>query len=130
MSKVKTRKYSLGSSYSWRIGKFYIGEQYFRVWVRFRADVEQYAAILGLEDSGDMTVLARYEFHGTHPGWHVHAACKNEQSIVSGRLFSQLHSRFPLGSGFHRSTEFRVTEENAAAIAVDKFGLYGPGRLL
>src|SRR5580700_3360815 len=84
LSKHRKNTYSLGPSYRWRICKFSILDQRFRVWVMFRADLEKYAAYLGLEDSGDMTVLARYEFHGTHVGWHTHAAC-GEDAIVSGR---------------------------------------------
>ena len=100
------------------------------VYVRFRADLEQYAAILAMDDGGDMTVLARYEFHGTHPGWHVHACCENVHEIVPGRLLSPLHSRLPENGRFHRNTRFGVTRENAADMAIAKFGLYGPGTLL
>ena len=98
--------------------------------MRFRADLEQYSAVLGVEQDSDMVVLARYEFHGTHAGWHVHASCKNVRNIVSGRLHSQLHSRFPKQGAFHRHDRFDVTEDSAADKAITKFRLYGPGTLL
>ena len=130
LSKLKSRKYRLGASYRWRICRFSQGGENFRVWVRFRPYLGQYSAVLGVEEDGDMVVLSRYEFHGTHPGWHVHAACKNVSNIVSGRLLSQIHLRIPKQGKFHRHDKFDVTEDSAADKAITKFRLYGPGTLL
>jgi hypothetical protein len=39
---------------------------------------------LAIEDDRDMTVLASYEFHGTHPGWHLLATCDEIATVPSG----------------------------------------------
>jgi hypothetical protein len=131
LSRLKSKVYKIGPSYHWRIGRFSQGGNSYRVWVKFRPDLENYAAVLGLEQSdGDMVVLARYEFHGSHPGWHVHAACKNVRDIEPGRLHSPLHSRMPRRGGRHRDDRFGVTLLSATDKAVKKFRLYGPDTLL
>ena len=34
--------------------------------------------MLGLEEGGDTKVVARYERHPSHNGWHAHVACQSE----------------------------------------------------
>ena len=124
LSKHKKSVYSLGPSYRWRMCKFSIGNNNFRVWIMFRADLEKYAAWLGQEQDSDMIVLARYEFHGTHPGWHTHAACEREDQITPGRSNTPLHLRIPKARTKHRRLEFQVTEENGVDIAGKAFKLH------
>lgn len=124
LSRVKNKRYSIGPSYRWRIISFEALSHSFRVWILFRPDLEKYQAHLGVMRSGDMAVLASYEFHGTHPGWHVHAACGKENEVVPGRLARDCHRRIPSVGGWHRKTTFSVSEQNAVDIAAEVFGLY------
>lgn len=124
LSKHKKSVYSLGPSYRWRVCKFSIGDNNFRVWIMFRQDLEKYAAWLGQEHDSDMVVLARYEFHGNHPGWHTHAVCGNEDEIIPGRSNTPLHVRIPMTRSQHRRLQFHVTEENGADIASKAFKLH------
>jgi hypothetical protein len=68
MSKSRSRAYRLGAGWRWRIMRFYASEHDFRLLVAFRTDKEQFIAMLGMDDGGDMKIVATLEFHGTHPG--------------------------------------------------------------
>ena len=124
LSKQKKRVYSLGSNYRWRVCRFSIENNKFRVLIAFRADLEKYFAWFGQEQADDMLVLARYEFHGSHPGWHIHAVCKKEDELTPGRVNTPLHSRIPKSRSRHRNIDFKITEQNAADIASKAFKLY------
>src|SRR5580693_5393150 len=41
----------------------------FRLLTAFNSNVEEFRAWLGAAFGKSTVVLARYEFHGTHPGW-------------------------------------------------------------
>ena len=82
----RRRRYSfrLGSAYRWRIVRFEACERSFRLLIAFNLSKQQYRATLAIEDDRDMTVLASYEFHGTHPGWHLLATCDEIATVPSG----------------------------------------------
>jgi hypothetical protein len=126
LSKHRNKVYSLGPSHQSRICQFSIGDQDFRVWIVYRLDLEKYCAYLGEERDGDMHVLCRYEFHGTHECWHVHAACREDASAISpGRTSPPGLRRLPDGKAKHRSVVFDVTtNDRATLIAADAFGLH------
>ena len=86
LSKRRQRFYRLGAAYRWRIVRFTAEGFTFRLLVAFNIAKEQYRAVLGLEHERDMSVLASYEFHGTHPGWHLHGSCGDIEIIPQGSM--------------------------------------------
>lgn len=83
LSKARSRFFRL-SAFRWRVIVFSAVDQSFRLLIAYRTDKEQYRAVLAMEQERDMTVLASYEFHGTHPGWHVVATCEEVTDAPKG----------------------------------------------
>lgn len=68
-----------------------------------------------------MSVIASYEFHGTHPGWHLHAACGDLESIPLGSMRGHWQKRLPLPRKVHRRTDFGVTDDATALDVAARF---------
>ncbi|MEJ2121430.1 MAG: hypothetical protein P8Z76_12115 [Alphaproteobacteria bacterium] len=86
----------------------------FRLLIAYSLDKEQYRATLGVENARDLSVVASYEFHGTHPGWHVQAACGDIDSIPAGMMRGPWQSRFPKARRFHRRDHFGIKDDSGA----------------
>ncbi len=121
LSKPRNRAYRLGSSYKWRVVRFEAHNLAFRLLIAFNPDKEQYRAILALDLGQDMSILASYEFHGTHPGWHMSATCGNVDDVAVGMMRGPWQTRFPKARAFHRRLEYGVPQEDAALDAASRF---------
>lgn len=121
LSKRRGRSYRLGAAYRWRLIRF-ISEGYrLRLLLAYNLDKQQYRAILAVEADSDMTVVASYEYHGTHPGWHVSAACGDIGIIPQGVMIGPWQSRRPRTRSFHRHREFGVTGDDSALNVAERF---------
>jgi hypothetical protein len=121
LSKRRGRAYQLGASYRWRIIRFEALDVPCRLLIAFNLAKEQYRATLALERDRDMSVIASLEFHGTHPGWHLHGACGDTASIPLGSLRGLWQKRMPLPRKLHRRAEFGITDDITALNMASKF---------
>lgn len=121
LSRPRNRAYRLGSSYRWRVVRFEAHSLAFRLLIVFNPDKEQYRATLALERGRDMSILASYEFHGTHPGWHMSATCGNVNDVPRGMMRGPWQRRFPKARAFHRRVEYGVPHEDAALDVASRF---------
>lgn len=96
-------------------------EMSFRLLVAYRIDKEQYRAVLAADYGRDMAVLAQYEFHGTHPGWHVLATCDDIESAPTGVMRHPWQRRIPKARARSSHNNFRVTDDNHALDVAVKF---------
>jgi hypothetical protein len=87
----------------------------------FSLPKQQYRAILALEHDRDLTVLASYEFHGTHPGWHFSGTCGDIDSVTPGVLIGPWQRRIPKARAKHRHVDFRVVDDYTALETGAKF---------
>jgi len=62
----------------------------------------------------DLSVLASYEFHGTHPGWHLLASCQDIAKVPSGVMIGPWQRRIPKARAKHRKVDFRVRDDDTA----------------
>jgi hypothetical protein len=67
LSRRRQSAFRLGTAYRWRLVRFEACGHKFRLLVAFSLTKEQYRATLALEGDRDLSVIASYEFHGTHP---------------------------------------------------------------
>ena len=128
LSRAARRSYCLGPKYQWRLVQFEALGRTFRVLIAYRLDIESYRAWLALEEGNDLKVLARYEFHGTHPGWHCHAQCDDVEQVSAGTVKHLGERRLPPPRDCRR-TKFGVTDQKALTIACEFFGLTVTGDL-
>jgi len=131
LSKRRNYSFRLGSAYRWRIVRFEACDCKLRLLLAYSVEKQQYRATLALEGDRDMSVLASYEFHGTHPGWHLLAACDDITTIPQGVMIGPWQRRLPKARTRHRIVDFRVRDDDTALdIAAQFFRLHKAGDAL
>ena len=125
LSKRRNYSFRLGSAYRWRIVRFEACDCKLRLLLAYSVEKQQYRATLALEGDRDMSVLASYEFHGTHPGWHLLAACDDITTVPQGIMIGPWQRRLPKARTRHRIVDFRVRDDDTALdIAAQFFRLH------
>jgi hypothetical protein len=112
----RRRGYSLrlGTAFRWRLVRFDACGHKFRLLLAFSIEKQQYRAILALDLERDLTVLVSYEFHGTHPGWHLLATCGDIAVVPAGVLIGPWQRRIPKARSTHRTVNFSVKDDDTA----------------
>jgi len=122
-SKMPKTAFPIGTNYPvtftrnwhWRVDRITgPSAENYRLLTAFNGNIEEFRAWFALEIGKSTTLLARYEFHGSHPGWHCHAPCDDVGTNDLGALRTRGCRRFPLSGRFHRSLEFDTTSEERA----------------
>jgi len=121
LSRRRQSSFRLGTAFRWRLVRFDARGYKFRLLLAFSLTKEQYRATLALEDERDLTVLASYEFHGTHPGWHLLATCDDIATVPAGVMIGPWQRRFPKARANHRRVDFGVKDDVTALDAAAKF---------
>jgi hypothetical protein len=83
----------LGRGWHWRVDGVASQTFSYRLLTTFQSDREEFLGWLSTQEDEGLRVIARYEFHGTHPGWHCHTAPCDHEEIPIGdprpRLFER-----------------------------------------
>lgn len=88
---------------------------------------QEYYVHLGEVCGGDTRMLASYEFHSTHPGWHLHAGCGDISLIPVGRYKGPWRRNIPRDWRTCRRTDWDVATREAALVkACEVFGVPMP----
>jgi hypothetical protein len=129
-SRMPRNAFPIGSSYPvsfarnwhWR-GDCLTGadDAKFRLLTAYNGRIEEFRGWLAVDFDKSSILLARYEFHGSHPGWHCHAPCDDLADGDLGALRTRGCFRFPGGSGFHRDDDFDITSKERALARAWKF---------
>jgi hypothetical protein len=121
LSRRRGNSFRLGLAYRWRVVRFEACDHTFRLLLAFSLPKEQYRATLALEGERDLSVLVSYEFHGTHPGWHVLATCDDIATVPQGVMIGPWQRRLPSARTRHRNVVFRVTDDATALNVAARF---------
>ncbi len=114
LSRRRGRSFRVGLAWRWRVIRFDACGCQFRLLLAFCLAKEQYRATLALEEDRDLTVLLSYEFHGTHPGWHVLVSCDDIANVPRGVMIGPWQRRLPRARSPHRRVGFGVTDDLTA----------------
>jgi hypothetical protein len=122
-SKMPRSAFTVGANYPvtfsrnwhWRVDQLACddGEKY-RLLTAYNAHIEEFRAWLAIAFEKGAVLLARYEYHGTHPGWHCHGPCGDLEQGDAGALSTRDVLRVPEGKGFHRDQDFDITSVSRA----------------
>jgi len=128
LSRKRGKAYPLTRQWRWRVSTLQINGRRFRLITSYHLQAPEFAAVLGEEVGEDCRVIARYEFHGSHDGWHVHSYCGDFDKVPTGIVKPVGTIRIPPEGAFHRHCEMlnsgsSMNDHTAAAIAADIFGL-------
>ena len=119
----KAKNLRVGGGWQWVIIELDADNAECRLLVAYHAAKENYLAVLGYVVGADTHVIASLEYHGTHPGWHVHGCCLTAKPGNAGRLRYPDMARLPEGKSVHRRTVFGVNEFDALELAIRHFRL-------
>jgi len=123
MSRSGKHYMNFRGGYEWCCIRFETLTCEFRLVVAVNHSKQEFAAHLGMVCEKEMRMLASYEFHGTHPGWHVHAGCGDVYSIPVGRFMGPWKRRIPRDPKAVRRKTWNVTKANALQTACAAFGI-------
>ncbi|MER8487165.1 hypothetical protein NKI51_02285 [Mesorhizobium australicum] len=128
LSKKRGKGYPLTRRWRWQIITFTAQGRNYRVLVAYHALVPEFIVTLGEEVGGDCRVLARWEFHANHGGWHVHTVCGDTDSLSVGIVKPAGTRRIPESRSYHRHMKMlkdghAMSEEVATAIACSLVGM-------
>jgi hypothetical protein len=121
----------LGRGWHWRVDSLDANGTELRLLTTFNPRIEEFRSWLGYPKEGMLVIVARLEFHGSHPGWHCHSACCDVAEIEPGQPLHRQTVRIPAADQRHRKLEF-VRHEAAALAAFRLYRVTGTpaGRLI
>lgn len=120
------RAYQLGAKWKWRVDELEALGHECRLLTAFNLEKRGFMAMLTVRQGQDFVVVASYEFHSDHPGWHVHADCSDIDKIDVGLSRPRDARRIPHVRRKHRRTDFvDVTESSALNISFKFFSVVG-----
>ena len=127
----KPKGVRLAAAWRWRVDEFTMDDGFGksrvgRMLIAYRFDKEEYLAYVGLDEmSGHgVRVIGCLEFHGTHPGWHVHGSCAPQLKGHVGRTRHEGMRRVP-GGKYYRQNVFITGDAQALSKAEEFFGFVG-----
>jgi hypothetical protein len=129
LSKRKGACLRYGASHRWRLIRFNALGRSFRLLVAYRQDVDEFKAHLAVEQDSDMTVLCSWEYHGTHPGWHMHVCCNDDSKITPGVFHAVGTMRLPAAKTRHRLLKYpgvgfvKMNDNAALTVTQERFRL-------
>lgn len=126
--KKKGGSYPLSRRWRWQTTRFRINQKQFLLLASYHSLIPEFVSVLAEEIDKNCRVLARWEFHQSHPGWHVHTVCGDIDNVSTGIVKPIGVERVPHSASHHRHknllNEGYVMEDKVAtAIALDLCGL-------
>lgn len=100
---VFARTRPIRAGWQWRSARAGSGERQYVLTALCNPARDNWQAILLLCGETDASVVARYEYHGSHPGVHAHADCDRSGLELGPASIDNLPRR-PSAQAFHRRT--------------------------
>lgn len=71
------------------------------MWAHCHPQRDNWKAVLAIEGNGEAFVVCRFEYHGSHPGLHVHSDCQTS-GLEKGAAGMNVRGRLPENGKQHR----------------------------
>lgn len=128
LNKKRGKVHPLSRRYRWQIITFVALGQAYRVLVGYHTLVPEFITTLAEDVGADCRVLARWEFHASHGGWHVHSVCGDTDGLSPGIVKPAGTKRIPDKASYHRHTKMLndgcdMEDAIATAIACSLVGI-------
>ena len=120
----KARSFRVGApGWRWRVLQIDAGGGHYRLLALYSVGKQNFIAVLATPVGNDLLVLGCLENHGTHPGWHFHASCKQPPTAECGRLRYSGMARPQAGIKTNSAIPFPSEDAAADEILVRYFKL-------
>lgn len=117
----KTRGFQLGTRWRWRVDVLETHGSELRLLTALDSGTERFLGWLSVKRGDSYAVLARYEFHGDEPGWHVHSLCGVSSDVPVAQVKPYGTRRIPGVRAPHRRQDYAMTESQALALTFKLF---------
>lgn len=130
------RPFILGNDWHWRIDDLQCGPYAGRLLIAYHLGKGNYLGWLAVERvPGEWAVVACLEYHGDHPGWHVHTKNDELKNFATGCTRQRVSGiRIPRKGSYHRDRGYDMGPLAAVNTAYRAFRVTGttraPGGLL
>lgn len=117
----------LGRGWHWRVDVLHAegSSVPLQLLTAFNPRIEEFRSLLGWPNDGLLVIVARFEYHGTHPGWHCHSACCDIAEIAPAQPMHRQFIRVPKAESVHRKMTFDLTEATALVAAFRFYRITG-----
>jgi len=107
-------RFPLTRKWRWSTVRFNVSGTVFRIMVAYHKEVPEYQAVLGEVTERDTKVIARLEYHASHPepGWHMHVSCEDTSEIRPGVMKPYGQTRLPAVRSYHRRSEYQLSGDS------------------
>lgn len=135
---LKKRKcvFPLTKKWRWNTVSFSIGDRKFCLLIAYHKQVPEFQSVLAERVFGDSVIIARYEYHASHPipGWHIHAVCDDFDGITPSVMKPLSQKRLPQVRNNHSRNIYPLKRDSgddtlAENIAMECFGIPVEGDL-
>lgn len=124
----KTKSVRLGDQWDTRFVKMSFDGHEYVLMIGLNQKKQEFAAYLGVRIGDNSLILARLEYHSTHPGVHIHSCCGTHEPGWVSRTGHPGLKRIPTKSSSPRNTKIPLlTQESALHLAATKFRIDGLG---
>ncbi|NMG38982.1 hypothetical protein GRZ55_06990 [Chelativorans sp. ZYF759] len=128
LSRKRGKPFPLTRRWRWQIITFAGQGRSYRLMVAYHTLVPEFIVALGEDVSSDCRILARWEFHASHPGWHVHSVCGDTDGLSVGIVKPLGTKRIPAARSYHRHKKMlndghAMSDTVATAIACSLVGI-------
>lgn len=123
---LRRTSYPLTRRWRWQVITFRARGRKFRILAAYHMLVPEYRAVLAEDVGNDSRIIANWEFHQSHPGWHVHSCCSDIDEITAGITRPLGVKRLPAAKNSHRrgliiNPGFVIDDSMATAIACRRY---------
>lgn len=107
------RPLRFGIGFRWCVVQVSADGEDHTILIAFHAMKRNFHALLFSHRGSDSLLLARLENHGTHPGTHLHACCKDVDRTAFCRTSYPELLRIPEAHSPHRKDDFPAGDDDA-----------------
>lgn len=89
------------AGWKWKSARLHAADRTYILWALCNPRRDNWKAVLAIEVIGQASVLCRFEYHGSHPGLHIHSDCQ-KSGLEGGPAGMNVGVRLPDKGTFHR----------------------------
>lgn len=114
MLRKRKDAFPLTKKWRWTTVTFNIAEREFCLLISYHRELPEFQSVLAQRVSGDSLIIARYEYHASHPipGWHLHALCDDFDGVTPSVMKPLSQKRLPEVRNHHSRAKYPLSDDS------------------